>query len=384
MSSSSTSSSSSSAGSTNSANTVSFDDLQYSGVDASLPVTFYCPTCLRNYTLPAGAYSKCPIGHILAPPESTNSRSNRNVIDFASLFPSLQWSAESANNNQFGSENGIDLIREYALSNGRSMEEILQSLLTDASSQSSTPTSKEYIQSLTPQTMKEDAFIQLALSVNSLSRDFLPTIALFGPSLSALHGTSSDSAFGTRWTYDLTYASPISGKSLSNAQSLANCVVIMNRGVISFVEKARIAQSFGAKALLVCQTASSWPYVMSDSTNSAQDILIPAFMINERDAQSLSDAMDKSKEVSKTLQISLRTRHREHTCIICTEDMSVGTEQLTLPCQHLFHPTCIIPWLEKCNVCPMCRYKLPTDGRTQSENERREEDHKALHNAMFT
>ncbi|KAM7255029.1 hypothetical protein ACFE04_020270 [Oxalis oulophora] len=48
-------------------------------------------------------------------------------------------------------------------------------------------------------------------------------------------------------------------------------------------------------------------------------------------------------------------------CVICREEMSVGRDVCELPCQHLFHWICILPWLNKRNTCPCCRLRLPTD-----------------------
>lgn len=48
-------------------------------------------------------------------------------------------------------------------------------------------------------------------------------------------------------------------------------------------------------------------------------------------------------------------------CAICKDSLSVETIVNQLPCSHLYHPSCIVPWLSSRNTCPLCRYELPTD-----------------------
>ncbi|CAN8297827.1 unnamed protein product [Cochlearia groenlandica] len=48
-------------------------------------------------------------------------------------------------------------------------------------------------------------------------------------------------------------------------------------------------------------------------------------------------------------------------CVICKEEMCQGRDVCEMPCQHLFHWKCILPWLSKKNTCPFCRFQLPTD-----------------------
>merc|ERR1711904_157463 len=52
--------------------------------------------------------------------------------------------------------------------------------------------------------------------------------------------------------------------------------------------------------------------------------------------------------------------HREEGCPVCCGDFSAGEEMLELPCGHFFHRGCIVPWLEKQNTCPTCRFELPS------------------------
>ncbi|XP_042167486.1 RING finger protein 122-like isoform X2 [Oncorhynchus tshawytscha] len=42
------------------------------------------------------------------------------------------------------------------------------------------------------------------------------------------------------------------------------------------------------------------------------------------------------------------------TCAVCLEDFRVKDELGVLPCQHAFHRSCLVKWLEVRCVCPMC------------------------------
>jgi len=48
-------------------------------------------------------------------------------------------------------------------------------------------------------------------------------------------------------------------------------------------------------------------------------------------------------------------------CTVCQENMPMGIKAMVVPCGHIFHPDCILPWLKDHNTCPVCRYELPTD-----------------------
>ncbi|KAI3473069.1 hypothetical protein Pfo_030361 [Paulownia fortunei] len=57
-------------------------------------------------------------------------------------------------------------------------------------------------------------------------------------------------------------------------------------------------------------------------------------------------------------------------CAICKDSFTVGTVVNQLPCFHLYHPSCILPWLSARNTCPLCRYELPTDDKDYEARKR--------------
>ncbi|XVF65991.1 hypothetical protein PTKIN_Ptkin09bG0295000 [Pterospermum kingtungense] len=68
--------------------------------------------------------------------------------------------------------------------------------------------------------------------------------------------------------------------------------------------------------------------------------------------------------------VIISNEHEKHdglTCAICKDVLPVGIEVNQLPCLHVYHPSCILPWLSARNSCPLCRYELPTDDKDYEE-----------------
>jgi len=73
----------------------------------------------------------------------------------------------------------------------------------------------------------------------------------------------------------------------------------------------------------------------------------------------------KVKPLSRTMLDNLKSTNLtvdmlcdQPSCPVCSEDYVVGEVVTKLPCSHIFHRPCVLPWLETRRTCPICRFEL--------------------------
>ena len=55
--------------------------------------------------------------------------------------------------------------------------------------------------------------------------------------------------------------------------------------------------------------------------------------------------------------------------IVCMSSIEDNEKVIEMPCHHLFHEECLLPWLKTRNTCPVCRHQLAPQDRFSSFNQ---------------
>ncbi|GFP95483.1 E3 ubiquitin protein ligase rie1 [Phtheirospermum japonicum] len=61
-------------------------------------------------------------------------------------------------------------------------------------------------------------------------------------------------------------------------------------------------------------------------------------------------------------------------CSICLRAPMIGAQISSLPCNHTFHNGCIVRWLLKRKLCPICRFKIVEEEEEEEEDDDDDDD----------
>ena len=80
----------------------------------------------------------------------------------------------------------------------------------------------------------------------------------------------------------------------------------------------------------------------------------------EGDEEAVRPASEESIMGLEVVRIEERSVDlADEACAVCLNEFSIGSEARRMPCSHTYHQDCIVQWLGRSNMCPMCRYRLP-------------------------
>ena len=90
--------------------------------------------------------------------------------------------------------------------------------------------------------------------------------------------------------------------------------------------------------------------------------LLNLIMQNDPNRYGTPPASEKSIDELKKELINddNHENYSKNECSICKDNYKKGEVITIMPCEHVFHDDCLIPWLKRHNSCPVCRYELAT------------------------
>ncbi|KAK4339160.1 hypothetical protein RND71_040622 [Anisodus tanguticus] len=86
--------------------------------------------------------------------------------------------------------------------------------------------------------------------------------------------------------------------------------------------------------------------------------LIEQLSINDR--QGPPPAARSAIDALPTVKITQRHLNTDSQCPVCQDNFELGSDVKQMPCKHIYHSDCIVPWLVRHNSCPVCRLELPS------------------------
>ncbi|KAH7837747.1 hypothetical protein Vadar_017483 [Vaccinium darrowii] len=104
-------------------------------------------------------------------------------------------------------------------------------------------------------------------------------------------------------------------------------------------------------------------------TGPGLEELIEQLTLNDR--QGPPPATRSSIEAMPTVTIIQSHLNTDLHCPVCKEEFELGCEAKQMPCKHIYHSECIVPWLVQHNSCPVCRFELPPLGSGSAHGNRR-------------
>jgi E3 ubiquitin-protein ligase RNF115/126 len=78
-------------------------------------------------------------------------------------------------------------------------------------------------------------------------------------------------------------------------------------------------------------------------------------------SKSAIEALERIVCCEENIQSLQKDMGCDNSCSVCKDDFEINQKLIYVPCKHIFHEECLLPWLKERNSCPTCRYELPSE-----------------------
>ncbi|EXC35098.1 E3 ubiquitin-protein ligase [Morus notabilis] len=73
------------------------------------------------------------------------------------------------------------------------------------------------------------------------------------------------------------------------------------------------------------------------------------------------DVLPKTLELAKPCELNVLPKEEEDVCPICLEEYDTENPKYVIKCEHYFHLSCILEWVERSDACPICDQEMVFD-----------------------
>lgn len=88
-------------------------------------------------------------------------------------------------------------------------------------------------------------------------------------------------------------------------------------------------------------------------------------LLNNLDGSGPPPLNQKEIALIPTVQVTADDVAKNTQCSVCMEDFRLSEPVRKLPCTHLYHTDCIVPWLQMHGTCPICRKTISVNSPSE-------------------
>ncbi|XP_055962228.1 probable E3 ubiquitin-protein ligase RHB1A isoform X2 [Mercurialis annua] len=116
--------------------------------------------------------------------------------------------------------------------------------------------------------------------------------------------------------------------------------------------------------VLGCQRSSDSESIRETISGGSFETLATYEDLEDPDCKALPSSLPpspKKPEISEASDNAVSASEEEDACPICLEEYDSQNPRFLTKCEHHFHLSCILEWMERSDTCPICDQEMVFD-----------------------